>query len=231
MSDETKSIERKDAEKSIKLDEIDIASVSGRIETELKCCCEVKGKKFYCTRIRAERTSGIEDLIPVVIPQWLIGRQIMKMSLKGRWVEVEGQLRTRWALGEDNLKHLNLFLFATKITIYDEKDEPKYAVSINTIYLKGYICKQPKFRKTSSGRKIADLTIAVNTSNHKSYYISCIAWNKYARFADTLEVGEQVELYGRFQSRRYFKNTPNSKMRKCITTHEISAEKLQRVEI
>ena len=46
----------------------------------------------------------------------------------------------------------------------------------NQIFLDGYICKEPVYRKTPLGREIADLLVAVNRPYGKSDYIPCIAW-------------------------------------------------------
>lgn len=64
--------------------------VSGRIEAELEYSHEVLWEKFYRTRVRVERLSGTEDLVPIVVSDLLIGREMMKKSLEGKWVEVAG---------------------------------------------------------------------------------------------------------------------------------------------
>lgn len=97
--------------------------VSGRIEAEFDFSHEVLWEKFYRTRVRVERLSGTEDLVPIVVSDLLIGRERMKTSLEGKWVEVAGQFRSYNKLGEDDRKHLDLFLFVTAINIYDDEDE------------------------------------------------------------------------------------------------------------
>ena len=57
----------------------------------------------------------------------------------------------------------------------DEIDED---MKTNQIFLDGYICKDPIYRKTPLGREIADLLIAVNRSYGKSDYIPCICWEE-----------------------------------------------------
>ncbi len=75
----------------------------------------------------------------------------------------------------------------------------------NQIFLDGYICKQPVYRKTPLGREIADLLLAVNRPYGKSDYIPCICWGRNARYASAFEVGEHVQIMGRIQSREYMK--------------------------
>ena len=155
------------------LSEFNKVFVSGRIEAEFDFSHEVLWEKFYRTRVRVERLSGTEDLVPIVVSDLLIGRERMKTSLEGKWVEVAGQFRSYNKLGEDGRKHLDLFLFVTAINIYDDEDELEEVTNANLIYLDGYLCKPPVFRKTPLGRQITDLFIAVNRPYGKSDYIPC----------------------------------------------------------
>ena len=75
----------------------------------------------------------------------------------------------------------------------------------NEVVLVGYICKKPIYRQTPFGREIADLLLAVNRAYNKSDYIPTIAWGRNARFCQNLEVGAQVKIIGRVQSRQYEK--------------------------
>ena len=77
----------------------------------------------------------------------------------------------------------------------------------NQIYLDGYICKPPVYRKTPLGKEVADLLIAVNRPYGKSDYIPCICWGRNARFVSSFEVGNHIQIWGRIQSREYTKRT------------------------
>lgn len=205
--------------------------VSGRIEAEFDFSHEVLWEKFYRTRVRVERLSGTEDLVPIVVSDLLIGRERMKTSLEGKWVEVAGQFRSYNKLGEDGRRHLDLFLFVTAINIYDDEDELEEVTNANLIYLDGYLCKPPVFRKTPLGRQITDLLIAVNRPYGKSDYIPCIAWGRVAQWASEFEVGNRVKLYGRVQSREYFKRfSKDSEAREYKDAYEISVMRMQKVE-
>ena len=205
--------------------------VSGRIETEFDFSHEVLWKKFYRTRVRVERLSGTEDLVPIVVSDLLIGRERMKTSLEGKWVEVAGQFRSYNKLGEDGRRHLDLFLFVTAINIYDDEDELEEVTNANLIYLDGYLCKPPVFRKTPLGRQITDLLIAVNRPYGKSDYIPCIAWGRVAQWASEFEVGNRVKLYGRVQSREYFKRfSKDTEAGEYRDAYEISVMRMQKVE-
>lgn len=66
--------------------------------------------------------------------------------------------------------------------------------------------QKPIYRKTPFGREISDILLAVNRAYNKSDYIPCIAWGRTARFCENLEVGTELRVTGRVQSREYEKN-------------------------
>ena len=87
----------------------------------------------------------------------------------------------------------------------EENEMVKKDMVTNEVVLIGYICKKPIYRQTPFGREIADLLLAVNRAYNKSDYILTIAWGRNARFCQNLEVGAQVKIIGRVQSRQYEK--------------------------
>ena len=52
--------------------------------------------------------------------------------------------------------------------------------------------------------------IAVNRSYGKSDYIPCICWNRNARYVSRLNIGSQIHIVGRIQSREYNKTNENT---------------------
>ena len=52
---------------------------------------------------------------------------------------------------------------------------------------------------------LSDILVAVNRAYNKSDYIPCIAWGRNARYMENLEVGANIRLWGRVQSRVYQK--------------------------
>ena len=95
----------------------------------------------------------------------------------------------------------------------------------NEIFLNGFVCKQPVYRTTPFGREITDLLVAVNRSYGKSDYIPCIAWGRNAKFSGGLEVGSNIELWGRIQSRTYQKRLDNDTVEER-TAYEVSISKI-----
>ena len=99
----------------------------------------------------------------------------------------------------------------------------------NQIFLEGYICKEPIYRKTPLGREIADMLLAVNRPYGKSDYIPCIAWGRNARYASGFGVGSHVCVWGRVQSREYTKKLSETECEKRVA-YEVSVSKLECVE-
>lgn len=200
--------------------------VIGKIETEFEYDHITMGNKFYRTRVIVKRLSGTEDFVPIIVSDFLIGEEMKKESLKGKWVEVIGQFRSYRKVSDDGRRHLKLFLFATDMNIYEKEGKEK-----NFIYLDGYLCKSPIFRKTPLGTQIADLLIAVNRGYGKSDYIPCIAWSKLAEQVSKFDVGTRVILYGRIQSRKYLKKfSKDSENGEYREAYEISINSLQKVD-
>ena len=95
-------------------------------------------------------------------------------------------------------------------------------------YLNGYICKPPVYRTTPFGREITDILLAVNRSYNKSDYIPIIAWGRNARFAKSLNVGDNVKLWGRIQSRNYQKRLSEDEVI-TKTAYEVSINRMELV--
>ena len=112
-----------------------------------------------------------------------------------------------------DLTSLILTVFARNIEPCIEKSK-----NPNEIFLDGYICKEPVYRKTPFGREIADVLLAVNRAYNKSDYIPTIAWGRNSRFCQTLEVGDNIRVWGRLQSREYQKKISETEVVKkdCI---------------
>lgn len=107
--------------------------------------------------------------------------------------------------------------------ILDEPDEVKAS---NSIYLNGFICKAPVYRTTPFGREIADILLAVNRAYNKSDYIPCIAWGRNARYASNFEIGDNIKVWGRIQSRNYQKKLPDGSVEER-TAYEVSISKME----
>ena len=106
-----------------------------------------------------------------------------------------------------------------------EQEDEKEEIS-NEVTLVGYICKKPIYRQTPFGREIADVLLAVNRAYNKSDYIPCIAWGRNARFCQNMEVGTEVKLTGRVQSRTYEKKYEDGRV-ETRTAYEVSVASME----
>lgn len=197
-------------------------SIVGTIVSDFRYSHEVYGEGFYMVDVSVNRLSNFVDIIPVMVSERIVD---VTENYDGRLIYVQGQFRS-YNRHEEKKNRLVLSVFARELEfIEEESDELKS----NQIYLDGYICKEPIYRKTPLGREIADLLIAVNRSYGKSDYIPCICWGRNARFASGFEVGSHVEIWGRIQSREYVKKINEEETEKRIA-YEVSVSKIERFE-
>ena len=194
-------------------------SVAGEVISEFTFSHEVFGEGFYLLEVLVGRLSNSFDVIPIMVSERLID---VKGNYKGKFVEVSGQFRS-YNRHEDSKNRLVLSVFAREIKLTDEETE---GVKPNFIFLDGFVCKPPVYRKTPLGREIADILLAVNRPYGKSDYIPCICWGRNARFAETFEVGGHIQVWGRIQSREYQKKINEFEFDKRVA-YEVSVSKLE----
>ncbi len=194
-------------------------SIAGEIVSEFSFSHDVFGEGFYLLEVIVNRLSNTYDIIPVMVSERLID---VKQDYRGKLVEVIGQFRS-YNRHEENKNKLVLSVFARDIKIVDELSEN---TKPNHIFLDGFVCKPPIYRKTPLGREIADVLLAVNRPYGKSDYIPCICWGRNARFAESFNVGGHVQIWGRIQSREYQKKLNENEFDKRIA-YEVSVSKLE----
>jgi hypothetical protein len=171
-----------------------------------------RGTKMYSSSIIVRRDSGVEDVLPIMVPKQVV-REFKRTIKKpvGAVVEIKGRLSSFNEKLSDRVK-LRIFIKVKTMTLM-----AKDTKHVNEISLKGYICKEVNYRKTP-GRtdekgnvikkpsRITDILLAVNNKQlNASYYIPCIAWNKEADHASYLKVSDKIAVKGRMQSREYRK--------------------------
>lgn len=193
--------------------------LEGIMATELEFSHEMYGEGFYTFGLEVPRLSDNKDLLNITVSE----RLISDMSIKvGNDLIVEGQLRSYNKFVE-GANRLILTVFARNIEYCIERSK-----NPNQILLDGYICKQPVYRTTPFGREIADMLIAVNRSYNKSDYIPTIAWGRNSRFCEKLNVGDNIRVWGRLQSREYQKKISEDEVVKKIA-YEVSISKMEKV--
>lgn len=200
-------------------------SLIGKITEEKKFSHEIYGEKFYSFGISVPRLSGNADLIPITISERLFKEDELVI---GKNIKVEGQFRS-YNSYEQEKNRLILTVFAKDIEIIDEdidNVEIDKEMKTNEVTLVGYICKKPIYRQTPFGREIADVLLAVNRAYNKSDYIPCITWGRNARFCSGMEVGTEVKISGRIQSRKYEKQHEDGTIETRIA-YEVSVANLE----
>jgi single-stranded DNA-binding protein len=194
-------------------------TVMGEVVSGFSYSHEIFGEGFYMVDMKVQRLSESFDIIPVMVSERLMD---VSADYTGRLVCVNGQFRS-YNRHEERKNRLVLSVFAREVEFVDEVEESS---KTNQIYLDGYICKEPIYRKTPLGREIADLLLAVNRPYGKSDYIPCICWGRNARYASHFKVGERCAIWGRIQSREYMKKLDEEHVEKRVA-FEVSVSKLE----
>ncbi|MDR0880311.1 MAG: single-stranded DNA-binding protein [Clostridioides sp.] len=200
--------------------ENNIVNLRGELSKELVFSHEIFGEKFYNIDIKIKRLSESYDVLPITISERLI--QDINME-KDNTVDVSGQLRS-YNKSIDEKNRLILTVFAREISVLEDEESK----DPNSIFLDGYICKEPVYRQTPLGREITDLLIAINRPYNKSDYIPSIVWGRNAKFAKTLKVGDRIQLWGRVQSREYEKTLETGEVLKKVA-YEVSISKIRKL--
>lgn len=210
--------------KNLEIFKTNYFSLTGIVSSEQEFSHEVFGEGFYKFTIETKRLSDASDFLPVVFSERLCNRQ--KLTV-GTPIEIIGQIRSYNSMSQNSSKNkLLLTVFPKDLKILDEVLERDK----NEILLKGFICRKPIFRTTPFGREIADVLVAVNRQYNKSDYIPIIAWGRNARYAGGLEVGDEISIAGRMQSRNYQKKISEDEFEEKVA-YEISVSKIDAINI
>ena len=202
--------------------------VIGKIISDFTYSHEIFGEGFYMAEAEVTRLSDSCDIIPLMVSERLLD---MSGDYVGRYISVSGQFRS-YNRHEEHRNRLVLSVFVRELEFLEEEEYEQYAGEnsrTNQIFLDGYICKEPVYRKTPLGREIADLLLAVNRPYGKSDYIPCICWGRNARYASTFQVGARCAIWGRIQSREYMKKLSEEEVEKRVA-YEVSVSKIELVE-
>ena len=184
-------------------------TISGLVCSEVEYYYEYYGEKFYTFFICSKRKSGVADYIPCVVPDVLLER-----INEGDLLQIGGEVRTRNYTDENGKRRLDVSVFVQCVDDYPGYDD-------NTFSANGFLCKKSDKRNTPNGREITDFILASNREPfYKSDYLPCIAWGRNARRVANMEVGANLLLTGRFQSREYEKK--NGEETETMVAFEIS---------
>jgi single-stranded DNA-binding protein len=194
-------------------------TIMGEVIGDFTFSHEIFGEGFYMVDVEVARLSESYDVIPVMVSERLLD---VNADYRGSNLCVTGQFRS-YNRHEEKKNKLVLSVFAREIEFMDTIEE---SAKTNQIFLDGYICKEPVYRKTPLGREIADLLLAVNRPYGKSDYIPCICWGRNARYVSSFTVGSRCLVWGRIQSREYVKKISEEMTEKRVA-YEVSVSKLE----
>ena len=129
-----------------------IAQVYGIVEDELQFNHEIYGEGFYTFTLNIPRLSGTSDKIKIMVSDRLLSEYKPQI---GDFIEIVGQFRS-YNSYENGDNKLILTVFAKEITLSDEA----LCKNPNSLFLNGYVCKEPVYRTTPFGREITDILLA-----------------------------------------------------------------------
>ena len=151
------------------------------------------GVDYYVIPLRVPRLSGVDDVLNLVTSD-----PDRELWTPGQWVSAEGEVRSY-----NNRTGQGSKLVITVLVRSAQPDDTEEGE--NRLILAGALCRKPVPRRTPLGREICDLLLAVNRPYGRADYLPCIAWGSLAAHCGALDVGNQLRLEGRLQSRIYTK--------------------------
>ena len=169
-----------------------LVQLRGTVVNEPVLSHENHGQKFYRFPFSVQRLSGQADTLYVIV------QEDQPLPQKGQRLEIRGQLRSfNNKSGQGSRLVISVFAHTLELAASTE--------DLNTILLRGVICKPPVLRRTPLGRCISDMMLAVNRRYGRADYLPCIAWGQVAMITGHMQVGDPLALEGRVQSRVYTK--------------------------
>ena len=183
----------------------------GIIEQAPKPDMQAGEQGVYRLTLGVKRGSGNLDHLPVMMTEALL-KELPSAEL-GAEIAIAGELRTRPVYDEANVKHKDLYVWATR----------RYEVAGKTgnqVILCGSVRDAARYQETPGGYKITELEVEVHHRD-KVHHIPLVIWSGAAKAARWLERGDEVQTVGRLQSRIYTKRLPDGRIAEK-TTIEVS---------
>ena len=186
-------------------------------------------RKVYETTLTRTRPSGTEDTYILQFDGRAAGsKEMLERIVEGAEVLIGGEIRSENVHDpKPEESRVKVYIYAEVIAVNDPPVNDQ-----NEVTICGNICKPPRFRstrrRTQRGKRVAatSIMVAVN-SGAATNYIPCVCFGWQAFKANTLEIGDYVEVYGRFQSRDYKKRIEGRKLPFLSTVYEVCAIKFK----
>lgn len=186
------------------------AEFVGTIGEDKQLEYKVNEISFYRIVLYVKRLSGISDEIPMIVNEKILEQCDVHEGLR---VKVSGEIRRRRNMDENGY-HVKIFVYVTDMNEVSDTEQDK-----NEVFLSGIIYN-PNLRNTFKGTPIVDFSIITSLKR-----LWCIAWFEDAYAISKKHNGDEIAIYGRFQSRIYGKVLKNG-TREPQITYEISSTKL-----
>lgn len=212
----------------------DTIGIVGRIAAPPKLVIDAANweDKVYETILTRKRRSGVEDTYILQFSGRSAGSvELLEKITVGTEVLVGGEIRTRNTYKpkpEENRVKIYIYAEVIKENISQVKDQ-------NEVELKGTICREPYLKAARSGARdgkrmaCADIVVAVNTQSG-TYYIPCVCWDWAAYKAKIMRVGENVKIFGSFQSRKFKKKIEGKEIPFLCTAYEVRVINLESMD-
>ena len=209
------------------MDRNNTIGIVGTITKRARLVLEAPGwkQKAYETKLERVRPSGVKDEFILQFSGKSAGTfEELKKIQKGAEVLVGGEIRSENVhepQPEEN--RVKVYIYAEVIAVNDPPVNDQ-----NEVTICGNICQPPRFRstrrRTKKGKRVAatSVMVAVNSPTGTNY-IPCVCFGWQAFSANALNIGDYVEIYGRFQSRDYKKRIEGRKLPYLTTVYEVCA--------
>lgn len=192
-------------------------SLRGILSDKMTATTSINGGTTYHGSIEVTRQSGTVDVLPFELEDKRIPN-LNPFDLRGWRVTVTGEVRS-YTRNDQEVGHRHLVV----VFVESMYEAPAGVKDEQYVAMEGALCKPPKFRVTPHGREICELMVACNRGV-RANYIPVICWGHTARRMAEAQVGDKVELQGRFQSRRYEKKMDAVDASVWRTAYEVSAK-------
>ena len=176
--------------------------------------------RFYELSVEVPRLSENVDVLQVIVPEKLLNDADVN-----ELVTVRGEIRSRNFKDANNGSHLSVYILADNMEVITTEEFDNIQIK-NQVKIEGYLCRTPVYRETKTSRYITSLMVKHNKESlidghqYRASYIPCITWGPNAKAAKKLQVNDHVIIDGRFQSRKYRRQTEN--FENDYVTYEVS---------
>ena len=192
------------------------AFLIGTVEEESKITF-IENEVVYKTKLKVKRKSESYDHIPIIVPIRLMSNEVVK----DKNIEVFGEFRSDIQAGRKST-----YFYATEIVSYEGEINTN---DNNLVYFKGFLCDKPYCKIVKNQNEIAVFCIAVQRDDHKVDYIYCIVWEDDAEWLKKQRIGQKIYLYGRMQSRVFYKKIENSQEKRSIEVYEVNVLEVDKI--